>query len=462
MPSMVCVQPIPASLAAPLLEGAAGESPCVPAARLARRLFADHPEGVAWLDGDDGTGRGRSYLAAGPVVRVAVPFGEDALTAVGALREGFWVGYLAYDAAWSPGGLHGCADQSQHQRFGRQRTDSNAPVACFYRYDARLVLDHRNGEVWLEGESESAVTRLVERLQSKVGSAFMNASTKVASTISSTPKDAHREAIHHAMEAIAAGEIYQVNLARSWHLPLGDSVHGHSLALFEAMREASPVPLGFYLHAGDHQVLGRSMERFLSWTPDESGAGPLVTRPIKGTVARAGRDAEEAQALRTDPKEHAEHVMIVDLMRNDLGRVAQVGSVKVVAPLTVEPYAKLSHLVSTVRATTREGTTLGDVLKATFPPGSVTGAPKVRAVQLIEALEPEPRGIYCGAVGFIEDGALSLAVAIRTAVMRDGQVTYRAGGGLVEASDPDREVAETELKARVFTDALRRDRKSPS
>jgi para-aminobenzoate synthetase component 1 len=147
--------------------------------------------------------------------------------------------------------------------------------------------------------------------------------------------------------------------------------------------------------------------------------------------------------------------MIVDLMRNDLGRVAQVGTVKVEAPLVVEPFTGLYHLVSTVRCLTRPEVTLSDILEATFPPGSVTGAPKIRALEIIEGLEQHPRGVYCGAVGFIDhEGGLSLAVAIRTAAVRRGEVHYWAGGGIVEASDPDRELAETELKAKVFLDAV--------
>jgi anthranilate/para-aminobenzoate synthase component I len=147
--------------------------------------------------------------------------------------------------------------------------------------------------------------------------------------------------------------------------------------------------------------------------------------------------------------------MIVDLMRNDLGRVAIPGTVDVAGLFDVEPYAGLAHLVSTVRCVTRPEITLTDVLGATFPPGSVTGAPKIRAVQLIEALERSPRGVYCGAYGHVDRaGGLHLAVAIRTATIAEGLAEYHAGGGLVEASRPAKELAETELKARVFLDAL--------
>jgi anthranilate/para-aminobenzoate synthase component I len=196
------------------------------------------------------------------------------------------------------------------------------------------------------------------------------------------------------------------------------------------------------------------MERFVRWDRAEHS---LSTQPIKGTVARGTRaDAELAAALRVDPKEHAEHVMIVDLMRNDLSRVAETGSVCVSAPLCVEPYARLLHLVSTVTCRTRPEVTLADVLRATFPPGSVTGAPKHAAIDLIEQLEAGPRGVYTGALGFIDRlGGLSLAVAIRTAVIEAGELEYWTGGGIVAASSVQAELDETLLKAAVLRDALR-------
>jgi anthranilate/para-aminobenzoate synthase component I len=200
-------------------------------------------------------------------------------------------------------------------------------------------------------------------------------------------------------------------------------------------------------------VLACTMERFIHW---DATSRKLVTRPIKGTIRREPTDDGASERLRADPKEQAEHSMIVDLMRNDLGRVAVVGSVRVDAPLVVEPFTGLYHLVSTVSCVTRPEVTLEQILEATFPPGSVTGAPKIRALEIIEELEQHPRGIYCGALGFIDhEGGLSLAVAIRTATVGEGEACYWAGGGIVEASDPDREVAETELKAKVFLDAVK-------
>jgi para-aminobenzoate synthetase component 1 len=244
------------------------------------------------------------------------------------------------------------------------------------------------------------------------------------------------------------GEVYEVNVARRWSAPF----EGDALQLWQAMRVASRVPLGMYLDCGDHAVLACTMERFIHW---DAKTKTLVTRPIKGTIRREPTDEGASHRLRADPKERAEHSMIVDLMRNDLGRVAQIGTVKVDAPMIVEPFTGLYHLVSTVSCTTRLDVSLEAILDATFPPGSVTGAPKLRAIEIIEELEQHSRGIYCGAIGFIDhDGGLSLAVAIRTATVAEGRVCYWAGGGIVEASDPRREIAETELKAKVFLDAV--------
>jgi anthranilate/para-aminobenzoate synthase component I len=417
----------------------------------AARALATRP-GLAWLDGDGSAAEGRfSYVASDPVEVCARTLGDarplDAMTALGSAKDEAsdapraprWIGFVAYDAAWAPGG--------GMRRGARLERDATSEVLRFSRYDAIVAFEHGSAEAWLVGDDAEACARLRARLacEERLPVDF------AIHDIDEPPAEVHLDAVRRALEHVCAGDLYQVNLARRWSAALtGRSPRGAALGLYLAMRAASPVPLGAYLDAGERALLSCTMERFLDW----DGA-TLVTRPIKGTLARRGGDDHaEADALRADPKEHAEHTMIVDLMRNDLGRVAQTGSVRVPRLLEVEPYARLSHLVSTVTCRTREGITLGEVLEATFPPGSVTGAPKLRAMELIEALEPVPRGIYCGAVGFVDrEGGLSLAVAIRTAVAAEGRVVYHAGGGLVVASVPERELAETELKARVFLDA---------
>jgi anthranilate/para-aminobenzoate synthase component I len=349
-----------------------------------------------------------------------------------------WVGYVAYDAAWSDPSLPGAP------RATARLPRDGLPVLWLARYDAVLCYDHLRHEAWLVGDGSDACARLRAHLTGPERRPLAR-----VGKVDGESASGHETAIRAALDHIAAGDIYQVNLARRWTAPF----EGDPLGLALAMREASPVPLGMYLDAGDHSVVARTMERFLGF---EGPGGRLETRPIKGTIARRGGDDEaEAARLRADDKERAEHAMIVDLMRNDVGRLAQTGTVRVEEVMAVEPYAKLSHLVSTVGCQTTPDTSLAALLTATFPPGSVTGTPKVRAVEIIEALERSARGIYTGAVGYLDrQGGASLSVAIRTAVVSHGSVRYHAGGGLVAASVPEREVAETELKAKVFFDAV--------
>jgi anthranilate/para-aminobenzoate synthase component I len=342
-----------------------------------------------------------------------------------------WVGHIAYDAHWS----------------GRRRRlppMAVVPTLCLARYDAVIAVDHVANKAFIVGDDPVACQRLRRRLDSTP----VRIDARIGEVCHQDPR-LHHNAICAALEYIRAGDIYQVNLARCWHA----SYSGSPLALWLRMREQSPVPLGLFFDAGDHVALARTMECFLRW---DRSARTLINRPIKGTISRSGSsDQAEAERLRTDPKERAEHAMIVDLMRNDLGRVAEVGSVKVTELLAVEPYAGLSHLVSTVASRTRDNVSLGEVLKATFPPGSVTGAPKLRAIEIIEELEGVSRGIYTGAVGHVDRaGGISFAVAIRTAVISDDVVRYFAGGGIVAYSNVEREIAETELKAQVFLNAV--------
>ena len=396
--------------------------------------------GLVWLDGDAAHPEGRwSFVASDPVeVHVADELGLPELrerTSVGEVRVPEWIGYVAYDA-------FSRRSQRGLPRIAREGTE---PAVWLARYDAVVAFDERRREGWVFGDDAAACARLLERLSSGPRAV----SGRVIGEVSASAAEAHALAIQRALEHIGRGDIYQVNLARRWSARW----EGDPLALFLAMRRASAVPLGAFVDTGDHAVLARTMETFLDWA---GPGGRLSTRPIKGTIARERGDVTNAaRALRADPKEQAEHSMIVDLMRNDLGRVAVTGSVSVERVMGVEPFAGLSHLVSTVACRTRPDVTLDDVLRATFPPGSVTGAPKLRAIEIIEALEPHPRGVYCGAVGMIDRaGGAKLAVAIRTAQIGAGEVRYHAGGGIVEASDVQREIAETELKARAFLDAV--------
>lgn len=392
--------------------------------------------GLFLLDGDGSEPRGRrSYVGSDPVATLRAAQGDaDPLGVFDAMQldrgAPSWpryVGYVAYDAA-SP----------------RAHARSAGDVVWFGRYDAIAVFDRASADAFVVGEDQVAIDRFFERLGDERGAI---GGAAVADVVVDDA-EGHAAAVARAIDAIHRGDLYQVNLARRFR----GRFEGEPLALYRAMRDASPVPYGMYLAAGGRSILGRSMECFLEL---DAATRHLRTRPIKGTVAASSDRDVDATTLRADPKEHAEHVMVVDLLRNDLGRVARVGSVRVEEAFVVEPFARLSHLVSTVGCELPESTGLGALLRATFPPGSVTGTPKRAAMRMIDELERHARGAYCGAYGFIgADGSLRLAVAIRTATIEGDALTYWAGGGIVAASDPAREVAETELKARVLRDAI--------
>ncbi len=437
----------------------------------AARRLARLP-GLAWLDGGLSHGReGRySFVGAAPTAVVSRAAGDprllEDLSALGAVGEALledaesvddapraedvprWIGSLSYDAlAHARHEPH--VRREPHARAEHPPRISSLPGLRFARYDALYAMDHGARRSWLVGDDVAAC----ERLRARLSAAAVDDLHFAVGALEITDATAHKGAIRTALEHIREGDIYQINLARRFR----STFQGAALGLFMRMHDESPVPLGLFVDAGDHALLGRSMERFLRFRRSD---GSLATSPIKGTLQRDGQDAQEAATLRADPKEHAEHAMIVDLMRNDLGRIADYGSVIIDELMAVLPFAGLSHLVSTVSARTDRNLSLGTLLAATFPPGSVTGTPKQRAIQIIAELEPFERGLYTGAYGFIDRaGGCSLAVAIRTAVIEDEldgrrSVSYFAGGGIVEASDPDRETAETELKAQVFLRAL--------
>jgi para-aminobenzoate synthetase component I len=264
-------------------------------------------------------------------------------------------------------------------------------------------------------------------------------------------RDAYIDAVRRAVEYVHAGDVFQVNISQRLLAPLTE----HPLELYGRLRQTSPSPFGCYFDLGDFQILSSSPERFLQLSAD----GEVSTRPIKGTRPRGKTPAEDAALLRdltTNPKDRAENVMIVDLLRNDLGRVCEFGSVRVPAVCEVESFRHVHHLVSEVRGKLRPGLTAFDLLRAAFPGGSVTGAPKVRAMEIIAELEPTARGPYCGSVGWIGfDGAMDTNILIRTFTAGRGWVQFPVGGGIVADSDPATEYEETLHKAAGLLRALR-------
>jgi para-aminobenzoate synthetase component 1 len=259
----------------------------------------------------------------------------------------------------------------------------------------------------------------------------------------------YRRGFDRIAAAIGAGEIYQANLTRQLRRPFGDD----PLACYQRLRARQPAPYGAYLDLGSLAILSNSPESFLSIDGDW-----IETRPIKGTRARGADAADDLAAvssLVSDPKELAEHIMIVDLERSDLGRVCAIGSVEVAEHARVISLATLHHLESRVRGRLRARVRTADVLRATFPGGSVTGAPKIQAMRIIAEVEPSARGVYTGTIGAFNGARRAeLNVAIRTAVVAGGYVNYGTGGGIVADSRPDAEYEETVTKSRAFLDSL--------
>ena len=258
------------------------------------------------------------------------------------------------------------------------------------------------------------------------------------------------EAVARVREYIFAGDIFQANLSQRFEAPLGES----PWAFYSRLRRRNPAPFAAFLETRDASVVSASPERFLH--VDRSGF--VETRPVKGTRPRGvgpEHDAALGQALAESAKDRAENLMIVDLMRNDLSRVCAPGTVRVSELFSLERYATVHHLVSTVVGHLEPGYDALHLLRAAFPGGSITGAPKLRAMEIIAELEPSQRSVYCGSIGYFSvTGDLDTSIAIRTAVVRDGRVYFSAGGGIVADSDPEQEYRETLDKARALIDAL--------
>jgi len=335
-----------------------------------------------------------------------------------AAEQGHWcVGYVRYEAA--PAFDHALVVHAP-----------DGPLAWFAVYDEALP--------WAENADESAATAQVQWVQTCLRPAF-------------------GAAMEQIQRAIAAGELYQVNftaqLEGAWQ---GEPPEGAAPALFAALRRAQPGGYAAFMDTGDAQVLSVSPELFFDWMDGPKG-GQILARPMKGTAARGATpqdDAAQAAALRASPKERAENVMIVDLLRNDISRIAEPLSVQVPRLFHIEALPTVWQMTSDVQGRTRPGTTLADVFAALFPCGSVTGAPKVRAMQMIRTLEPQPRGLYCGAIGVMRPGEQGIRatfnVPIRTVTVQAGLLRCGIGSGITSDALPDAEWQEWQIKRKFL------------
>lgn len=324
----------------------------------------------------------------------------------------------------------------------RRRAWPTTPLLFAAAYDWSYRADLRAGRAWLAAPDAA-------RLAQAGGwygepDAPLAAAPPALCPRPSISRDHYRALVARVHEYIAAGDVYQVNLAYPLHAA---ATRADATALLASWSARDPMPYAAYLEGVDWTLVSSSPECLL-----RLDGARLATFPIKGT----GRVGGVAGALAADAKERAEHVMIVDLERNDLGRVCATGSVEVASLFREQSYPLLVHLVSEVRGRLRDATPLAAVLRALFPGGSITGAPKIRAMQIIEELEPAPRGFYTGAVGWTEaDGRSVFNIAIRTAVLDRSGLCYWAGGAIVADSDADQEYAETLLKTEGLARGLR-------
>ncbi|MEW6331145.1 MAG: aminodeoxychorismate synthase component I [Pseudomonadota bacterium] len=355
---------------------------------------------------------------------------------------GGWFVFLGYELA-----------SQIEPTVGGVRFDPAFPLACATRVPAAIVVDHARGQGWLVCESEQA-GELLPQLEAdcRVSAARQGDETALAARIEEEAPQRFLDGVRRVQEYIRAGDVFQVNLSRLWRAVLSAPVS--SAALYRRLATANPAPFAGLMTLGrDRAVISSSPERLAAVRGRR-----VYTRPIAGTYPRSPDAAEDralSQALLRHPKERAEHVMLIDLERNDLGRVCRAGSVRVAELMTLETYRHVHHIVSEVTGELREDVTPAQVIRAVFPGGTITGCPKVRCMQIIAELEQAPRAAYTGSMGYINrDGSLDLNILIRTILRNGNEISLRAGAGIVADSVPERELAETRAKARGMLAAL--------
>jgi len=371
-------------------------------------------------------------------------------------------GYLSYD--WG----------AELERVARPAPDRLTPQisdVLLALYDWVIAWDHLEEKAWListgieeggRGHREQRATARATWVRERLLAAAPSIPDDPASVAKPpepnvTPAE-YEAGVSRIREYIAAGDVYQVNLSQRFHAPF----RGSPLALYRRLRARNPAPFGVYLDFAGTVVTSISPERFLRL---DAATRLAEARPIKGTRPRgtnSARDGALARELLESEKDRAENVMIVDLLRNDLGKVCRAGSVTVPKLYALESHPTVHHLVSTVTGVLADDKDAFDLLRASFPGGSVTGAPKIRAMQIIAELERAPRGVYCGAIGYVSTtGAMDFNIPIRTIVLRDGMATFHAGAGIVWDSEPAAEYQETLAKARTMMEALTSPRRMP-
>ena len=403
----------------------------------------DLPSAAGFLPALDAWWRQHALPDAGPRIQL-----ETA-----PLFKGGWALFLGYELAAE-------IEPKLRLPLGAQ----TMPIALAQRCPAAIVVDRQRAEAWLECEAE--FPELFDSLCAEfaVGAASASPASSAPSDLdaasvppgltmiglSEEPAERYLNGVRRCLDYIAAGDVFQVNLSRGWEAQVGE---GFSAAdVYAALRRSNPAPFaGSFALGEDRWVVSSSPERLVSRRGER-----LETRPIAGTRARGAVDEQRVMAeLVSHPKERAEHIMLIDLERNDLGRVSVPGSVQVDELMAVETYAHVHHIESTVSGHARPGLSPGELIRAVFPGGTITGCPKVRCMEIIAELEQSPRGAYTGAIGWLSrSGDMDLNILIRSLMVEGNRLSFRAGAGVVADSDPQAELEETRAKARGLLAAL--------
>jgi len=366
---------------------------------------------------------------------------EEKTAAVGSHLpfQGGWFLYLAYELA------------AEVETKLSLHSDQLLPTAFAVRCPAAIIFDHLSQESVFVCESDTVQFR--EQMSADIEHLSVAAKTAGSGNFEVSEDDPRQftDAVEIAKKHIEAGDVYQANLSRQWTVTVDEERSSESI--YESLCAANPGPFAGIARWQGTSIISSSPERLLSVRD-----GTVSTRPIAGTRRRGDDEAADddlSNELFAHPKERAEHVMLIDLERNDLGRVSEPGSVEVNEMMVLESYAHVHHIVSNVRGTLKRDTTPGMAIGAVFPGGTITGCPKVRCMEIIDELEVAPRGAYTGSMGYLNrDGSMDLNILIRTMVRRDKQITFRAGAGIVADSDPQSELDETRAKAEGMLRAL--------
>lgn len=334
-----------------------------------------------------------------------------------------------------------------------KKDPQSASISYATRIPAAILQERSTGRIHFVDEGGELTERVMRMQEDLSAMDPLQKSTGAFDSIQIDEEDPDKflDGVERIKHYIVEGDVFQVNLSRKWQGELAESVEPYQI--YQRLRESNPAPFAGLAVHNDRAIISSSPERLI-----RVAGGVAETRPIAGTHPRSGESDEDdrlSERLLAHPKEQAEHIMLIDLERNDLGRVCTPGTIEVDELMVLESYAHVHHIVSNVKGELRDGTTPGDVIRALFPGGTITGCPKVRCMEIIDELEPEPRGAYTGSFGYLNhNGDMDLNILIRTITQEGSTVSLRAGAGIVHDSIPQRELEETRAKARGMLMAL--------